>query len=76
MNPEEKEKLASLKPISKIDKFEMKLKGMDKKEGKTLSKIKEVVELPECAVCGEVARLQKCPCNLCYYCGIDLQKIH
>merc|ERR1712174_87632 len=47
MDPEEKEKLASFKPISKIEKFEKELEGADE-----FSKMTTVTELAECAVCG------------------------
>ncbi len=76
MNPQEKEKLANLKPISKIEKFEKKFEGGDRKEISKLSKMTTVTELPECALCDVVTGLQKCPCRLVYYCGKECQTKH
>lgn len=71
MSPQEREKLARLRPKSKVEKFENKLEG--KQSTDEMCKKAEITELPECAVCSAFIGLQKCPCKLVYYCGTECQ---
>ncbi|KAL7536584.1 hypothetical protein ACHAWF_005509 [Thalassiosira exigua] len=74
MSPTQQERLTSLKPISKVEKFEKNLREKDGDEKEEFSL--EVKELPECHLCKCIVNLKVCQCNLVYYCGRECQTRH
>lgn len=65
-NEEEKEKLSKMKPVSRVEKFQMMQEG-GKKPG-TITKVSE------CEECGSRVVPLKCTCKLVYYCSKECQQ--
>ena len=72
MSAEQQTRLQDMKPLSKVERFEEALKnGRKKKKGNSA-----VSALMECSQCKSIIDLEKCPCNLVYYCSKECQRKH
>jgi hypothetical protein len=76
MGPEKQEELSSMKPISRVEKFEKMIQQRQEGERPDPKTKTVVTNLPKCTMCGSDTIPNKCLCKLVYYCNKECQSKH